>query len=141
MDDKNRSLTSFGAATVANVGRSLSKVADSFDLVLTSPLLRAVQSADIIGNIFVIKDKIKESKNLLVGTPPSLLLNEIKKHKGLERLLLIGHQPHLGNCISFMTGKDPQEVDLKKCDCALVKIENLKKGQGKLAWIKEPSKL
>lgn len=139
MEDKDRPLTSFGAAAISSVGRSLEKIVDGFDLILASPLLRARQTADIVRNIFGIEDKILESESLLVGTPPSVLLEEIKKQRDVSRLLIVGHQPHLGICISFLTGKSEEEVAIKKGSCGLVRTKNLKEGQGELIWIKEPS--
>ena len=64
MEDSDRPLTSFGAAMISNVGRSLKKELDTLDLILTSPLLRAVQTADIVGNIFGAKEKIKKTEGL-----------------------------------------------------------------------------
>ena len=139
MRDENRPLTSFGAVTISNVGRSLSETINGLDLILTSPLLRARQTADIIGNIFGRKERLFSSESLLVGAPPSLLLTEIKKYKALKRIIVIGHQPHLGMCVSFLTEKDEERASIKKGGCALVKIEKLKKGEGELIWIKEPS--
>lgn len=139
MKDKDRALTSFGAATIANVGRSLKKDVDNLDSILTSPLLRAAQTADIMGNVFGIKDKIVRSESLIVGAAPSALLDEIKRQKGIKRLLIIGHQPHLGMCVSSLTGRPREETDISKGGCAFVKIEDLKEGKGKLVWLKAPS--
>lgn len=139
MNDEERPLTSFGASTISNVAKSLTRNIDSFDLILTSPLLRARQTADIMGNIFHNKERIKESQNLLVGTEPSRLLDEIKKHKKLKRLLIVGHQPHLGICVSYLTGESEDRADIKKGGCALVKMEDFKRAKGKLIWIKTPS--
>ena len=52
MTDEERPLTSYGAATTANVARALARKVKKLDLILTSPLLRARQTADIAGNVF-----------------------------------------------------------------------------------------
>ncbi len=132
-------LTSLGASTVSNVVRSLSKLVDDFDLILTSPLLRARQTADIAGNVFNAKDKITLSENLLNDASPLELINELKRYRDLKRFLLIGHQPHLGKCISFLTGESEDALSIKKGGCALVRADTLKKGACELVWIKEPA--
>ena len=137
MSDKDRPLTSKGVAAISNIAKDFKRSTGGFDLILTSPFLRARQTADIIGNILNNKGKISESQNLIVGAPPSALLDELKKHAPLKRLLLVGHQPHLGMCVSFLTGGG-RDIDIGKGDCALVETEDLKEGAAKIAWIKRP---
>jgi len=137
MEDKDRPLTSKGAAAIADMGRFLKKKLKGFDLVLTSPLLRARQTADIASSILGCKDKIKESDSLLVGSAPQELLDELKNRKGIKDILVVGHQPHLGVCAAYLTGKEEQEINIKKGGCALVTIDSLKKGRGNLLWLKQ----
>jgi phosphohistidine phosphatase len=141
MEDKDRPLTSLGAATISNMARSLTKVIENLDLIFTSPYLRAAQTADIVGNIFGKKDNIVRSENLLVGTPSSELLNEIKRYKDTETILLIGHQPQLGICVSFLTGVSEDNITIKKGSCAFVNIGELKENAGELVWIKDAASL
>jgi len=141
MKDRVRPLTSLGAATISSVAKSIKKSTKEIDLILTSPFLRARQTADIVGNVFKAKDKIRESENLVVSGDPSDFLDEIKGYMDLKRLLVVGHQPHLSMCISFLTGKNTEEIVMKKASLALIKIDDLKEGAGELIWIKEPTQI
>jgi len=138
IEDKDRPLTSFGAATVNDVARRLKDEIGSPDAILTSPMLRAKQTADIVGSLFKMKDMIVETENLMVGTAPSALINELKK-KSAASVVVVGHQPHLGECVSLLTGKTAEKIEIKKANCLLVESEGLKEGQGKLVWSKAPS--
>ncbi len=140
MKDEDRPLTSFGAATIAHLGRSLKGIIKRFDLILTSPFLRARQSADILGNIFGNKGEISVSNSLIAGSPPNELLNEIKKSDA-SHILIIGHQPYLGSYINFFTGTKEDDMSIRTATCALVETCELKKDKGKLLWIKEPADL
>lgn len=139
LEDKDRPLTSYGAAMVSNTGKGLRDEEDSFDLILTSPHLRARQSADIMGNIFNCQDRISQSESLLFGTPPSVLVDELKRLQGVERVLLVGHQPHLGECVSFLTGQGGG-VSIKKSGMVLLELDGTRE-RGKLIWTKEPPAL
>ncbi|MEE8359821.1 MAG: phosphohistidine phosphatase SixA [Candidatus Omnitrophota bacterium] len=141
MEDKDRPLTSFGAATMSNLAKFLKGDSSGLDTVLTSPLLRAIQTADIVANTFGCKDRVSASENLLVGTPPEVLLDELKSYKSSKSILLVGHQPHIGIVISFLTGVKESDMNISKGSCALVEIEDLKTGSGRLVWIKDAQDL
>ena len=141
IEDKDRPLTSFGAAMMSNLAKSLKKEMAALDTVLTSPLLRAVQTANIMANIFGCKESVSTSENLLVGTSPAELLGELKSYKSSKSMLLVGHQPHIGIVISFLTGVKESDMNICKGSCALVEIEDLKTGSGRLVWIKDAQNL
>ncbi|MFH1753922.1 MAG: phosphohistidine phosphatase SixA [Candidatus Omnitrophota bacterium] len=141
IEDKDRPLTSFGAATISNLARSLKGRASGFDMVFTSPLLRAAQTADIMANLLGCKDRIERSKSLLVGTPISTLIGELKRRRGLKKILIVGHQPQIGMVVSFLTGARESDMSISKGSCALVDTEDLKEASGKLVWIKGPDSL
>ena len=67
---------------------------------MTSPLKRAVQTAEIIATgVGLNKKEIKQSGNLAPGAPAKQLFGEIKTYAGVEAIALIGHQPDLGALI------------------------------------------
>ena len=138
-EDKDIPLTSKGAAAISDMSRFLKKKLKAFDLVLTSPLLRARQTADIVSSILDCKGRIKESDNLLVGSTPLEFLDELKGYKGIKHLLVVGHQPHLGVCVAYLTETSEEETGIKKGGSALVSIDSLKKGKGRLVWLKAPT--
>ncbi len=140
-NDKDRALTSFGAATILNTSKDLKGQIGSIDLIISSPLLRAIQTADILGNLFNCRDKTVCSESLLIEAPPSVLLDEIKKHKDKKNIFLVGHQPNLGVFVSFLTGTKEEDMSIKKGSCGLVVLDKFKAGAGSLKWIKEPPKL
>ena len=111
--DEDRPLTSKGAAVIKDVCKKLKSRLKSLDLIMTSPMLRARQTADIAANIFKCGDKIRSTDNLLTDASPSVLLEELASCKKDGSLLLVGHQPQLGECIAHLTGGHPEETGLK----------------------------
>jgi phosphohistidine phosphatase len=136
--DKDRPLTSYGASVILNMAYLLRKEVKTLDLILTSPMLRSVQSADIVGNLLECKGKIVQSDSLLIESAPQELLDEIKRHRQPKTVLVVGHEPHLGACVSFLSGKNGHEVRLEKGGLSLVEIHELKEGGGKLSSVREP---
>jgi phosphohistidine phosphatase SixA len=84
---------------------------------------------------------LSTSENLLVGSAPSAIAGELKGAKGVGVVLVVGHQPHLGECVSFLTGKSPEEMSIKKGGYVLVETNDLKEGKGKLLGVTKPPKL
>lgn len=139
--DEDRPLTSKGAAVIRDVCRKLKGRLKALDLIITSPMLRARQTADIAANVFKCGDKIKNTDNLLPAAPPSTLLEELASYKEAGSLLLVGHQPQLGECIAYLTGARPEETGLKKGGCALVSTDALKASGGRLIWLKSAAEI
>lgn len=138
LEDRDRPLTSKGAAITSNTARKLKNDIGAVDIIFTSPLLRAVQTADIFANALASRDKIETTESLLVGTHPSELLKELKARKGVKSALLAGHQPHLGVCVSFLTGISEDKLMIKKGSCLLVESDDLEQGRGRLVWSRGP---
>jgi phosphohistidine phosphatase len=137
-EDTQRPLTSRGAAITSNTARSLKKEMAGVDIIFTSPMLRAAQTADIFANTLGCKGKTVSTEALLVGTHPDEIIKEIKRRKGLKNVLITGHQPHIGICVSFLTGVGEEKLMVKKGSCLLVETDDPGRGKGRLMWTRGP---
>jgi phosphohistidine phosphatase len=131
-DDASRPLSPLGQEQARVAATTLRKHTDTLDLILSSPLLRARQMAEIVQKEFPSVN-IQTTDYLVSTSDPrqSLqLLNELKKNF----ILCVGHQPHVGLLLSQLT--DGKQFEVKKGTLACVEIAlPMKKGEGKLEWL------
>jgi len=139
--DADRALTEEGRRVIDRVAGGLKRCMVRFDIIFTSPLLRARQTAGILADTSSTTSGPVETDALLVGSPPGKLAAELRGRKGLESILFVGHEPHLGGCISWLTGKSEEETKLKKGACAKVEIASFGEWRGELSWIKKSEEL
>src|SRR4030095_8127960 len=99
--DQNRSLTEEGRDRMSEVVKGLKKLGVQLDLILTSPLVRAVQTAEIVGHsLGVNKKEIRQTPALAPGAGVEQMFAQIKNVAGAESIAVVGHQPDLGHLIS-----------------------------------------
>jgi phosphohistidine phosphatase len=95
--DAERPLINKGRAEARDVAISLKKLGVRPDLLLSSPLVRARQTAQIFAEVFDIKeDKIQLTESLAPGGRADELYKEITKEKRAGEVCLFGHEPDMG---------------------------------------------
>ena len=80
-------------------------------LILSSPLLRAKQSAEMAAGILGFQDAVVETPALTPNSSPQRVWEEIRKHRDVSRMLLVGHQPLLGATYAFLLQAPSLMVD------------------------------
>ena len=130
-DDK-RPLTEFGKKEVRQVAKFLDRLKVRPDLIVTSPLPRASQTAKIAAE--QLKTKLREDETLQPGFGMSELRTVLKRH-GSKILMLVGHEPDFTSVISALTGAC---LKLSKGGVALVDVD-LEAEEGKLLWLFPPN--
>jgi len=107
-DDTQRPLTDKGREKINKVAHVLKRLSLKPDVILSSPYLRARQTAEILAKeLKYKKDKIQFSESLLPTTKPESVIAEIIEKYNVEELVLIGHEPNLGLLISTLAAGDP----------------------------------
>ena len=142
--DEKRALTSEGRARFREAAKGLRKLGIEFDLILTSPLVRAVETTEIIAQALGLSKKdAEQTETLAPGASPDELFAEIKRRAGAESVALVGHQPDLGNLISrIVTGGEGLQVRLKKGSVCLIEVvETVPTIRGTLVWLLTPKQL
>jgi phosphohistidine phosphatase len=142
--DEKRALTSDGREKMREAARGLRKLGVELDLILTSPLVRAVETAEIVaGALGLNKKEVEQTPNLAPGASPDELFAEIKKHTGAESIALVGHQPDLGGLVSkIVQGNGSLAIMLKKGSvCCISVTETVPTLHGGLGWLLTPKQL
>ncbi len=131
--DDERPLTKRGKKEMRDVGRFLMDLKIRPDLIVTSPLPRASQTAEIAADY--LKAKLRKDELLAPGFGTGQLRTVLKRHRA-KTLMLVGHEPDFTNIISGLTGAS---LKLSKAGVALVDVDP-ESEEGKLLWL-FPSKI
>ena len=140
--DESRKLTRIGRQKMKKAAHGLRTLVDEIDLIATSPLARATQTAEILGEAYH-GTRIVQIAALSPGRPPAVLLEWLNAHPPTATVALIGHEPHLSTFLCWlMTGLQESFVELKKGGVALVEINGpATAGRAKLLWLMRPGQL
>lgn len=144
-DDSRRPLTLKGEDRVRLVCDALQALELSFDAILSSPFLRARQTAEIISGSLGLRRVLQFHPDLApTGNPQTLLrfVNRISTKP--ENLLLVGHEPYLSELLSMLiSGHTDASIDLKKNGLAKIELtQRLKLGRcATLNWLLTPRQL
>lgn len=110
--DEQRPLTSDGFKRLKRALPGLLQVVPPIERVVTSPLLRACQTAEVVAE--GISVPLKELAALAPGGDPQVITHWLARQHD-EVLLLVGHEPDLGHLASwYLTGSSESFLPLKK---------------------------
>ncbi len=127
--EADRALVKKGKSDVRDVVKTARRAKVDPQLILTSPLRRARETADIAAEAF--QDcPLKETDALLPDADPSAVWKEAAGLKK-DRVMVVGHEPHLGYLISFLLGNEIT-VDFKKGGLIRIDVEGRGKPRGTL---------
>ena len=129
--DDERPLTDFGKKEVRQVAKFLNRLKVKPDVIVSSPLPRALQTADVAAE--QLKTKLRQDEALEPGFGVSELRTVLKRHRS-KVLMLVGHEPDFSSVISALTGAS---LKLSKAGVALVDIDP-EAQEGRLLWLFPP---
>jgi phosphohistidine phosphatase len=135
-DDDERPLSALGRLVVADVSCSLPKLSTRPDLILTSPLARARQTAEIASECLDAQDKVVVDKRLAPGFDMKHLEKLIRDHADNECLMLVGHDPDFSDIVRALTGGG--RLSIRKGGLAQVEVPNPKVMKGRLVSLLVP---
>ncbi len=141
--DDDRALTSEGRARMARATEGLRRIKVALDLILTSPLRRARETAEILAAGLTVTE-VAVMAELAPGHDPRSVIAGWRSHSDAEALALVGHEPALGHLVSvILTGAtDSLGVDFKKGGVACIDTElSGKAGSSILQWFVTPKML
>ena len=142
--DSARPLIPRGERRLRSASEAMKKLELSFDLILSSPFVRAKQTAEIIASELKLKKRVEFFGGLVPGGNSKALiyaLNELKPSP--ENVLLVGHEPSLSRLISLLvSGGADATIEMKKGGLCKLEVGELRFGQcARLAWLLTPSQM
>lgn len=136
--DGERPLTARGRAKMAEIGKRLADLEIEPDRILTSPLVRARQTAEIVAKALHATNALAEDERLAGGFNRHGLAGILKDHATIKSLMLVGHEPSMSAVIGHAIGDG--RVEMKKGAVACVEFPEFASPRGELLWL-APAKI
>ncbi|MDE3179640.1 MAG: phosphohistidine phosphatase SixA [Acidobacteriota bacterium] len=137
-DDSKRPLTVEGKLKLRDIARGLDRMGVTWDWVITSPLKRAVETADaLVSELGEGKDAPRDiTEHLDPGAGSAQkVYSLLGQHPDRTSVLLVGHMPSLAGLASEMLGAGPEAgFEFKKGGCCLIRFEEFPTSPGSLCW-------
>lgn len=140
-DDDLRPLTRGGQREMQDVARALQELVPEIDTLATSPLVRAVQTAEIIGQRY--DRELETVEWLRPEAPYEEFAAWARSNRDRKRVVIVGHEPHLSGLVSWLiAGPKRSVLELKKAGACLLDVEGKPSaGSATLVWLMGPKQL
>jgi phosphohistidine phosphatase len=137
-DDAKRPLSEDGIERFQRSARGLARLDVWIDVVLTSPLVRARQTADIVASAFDPRPSIITIESLAPGGSYASLVADLEKHGRKTRIALVGHEPGIGELGARLIGSR-HSFEFKKGAVCRIDVDEIPPvGPGDLRWFLTP---
>ena len=142
--DAERPLIPKGEQRLREAAAAMDKMGLSFDEVISSPYLRAKQTAEIVAKYFKLQKNLMFLDDLIPGGNPQALIRQLNGLKPApENILLVGHEPYLSRLIALLSSGSPTAtIEMKKGGLCKLEIKTLRLGAcATLAWMLTPGQM
>jgi phosphohistidine phosphatase len=137
-----RPLTHEGRRRAARAAQGLAKLIEKADVLASSPLRRALETArpiaDELGGLEIV-----ETEALSPGAKPAAFAEFLRGCGKVDTVVVVGHEPHLSELVSWLvTGLSTPWLELGKGGACRIELPaRIAPGQGKLDWLLRPGQL
>ncbi|HEY3886870.1 MAG TPA: phosphohistidine phosphatase SixA [Vicinamibacterales bacterium] len=135
--DAERPLTEKGRARMERAAAALAALDLDLDAILTSPLLRAKQTATIIARALHAESSLREDARLGGGFGPEALAAILSDHADADAVMVVGHEPGMSTTVETLCGA---ATVFKPGSIACVELARATSKRGMLLWL-APAKL
>ncbi|MHB0874835.1 MAG: phosphohistidine phosphatase SixA [Anaerolineae bacterium] len=142
--DATRPLTPEGARKMHRIAEGMTHLDIDPDVIITSPYLRARQTAEIVAEMFRLHQSVEIHDALSPGGDQARLLDDLSRRYGDHKsVILVGHEPDLSEIAStLMAGSLDASLDMRKGGLCLLTAPSLHYGQcATLKWLLTPKQL
>ena len=142
--DADRPLTPKGRRQLGQTTAAMQSMGLHFSLILSSPFLRARQTAEIVARSLKLKKRLAFSDALTPDVDAKALIRQLHELKPApENILLVGHEPYLSRLVALLiSGGEMANVELKKGSLCKLETGPLRFGRcAILAWLLTPKQM
>lgn len=136
-NDELRFITPKGRKVSQTVFRALKEDLLDLDKIYTSPIIRSVQTAEVLAVMLKYRHDVEVTNDLLVSSTPAQVVQLLKRNTVFASIALVGHEPMLGQVVETITGRQPLNFQFKKSGVCYIDF-NPDKGDGKFVWYYDP---
>jgi len=125
-DDSLRPLTEKGKEKMERIASGLKKLGVEPDLIVSSPYVRASQTASILAKALKYKEELIYSDFLVPMGEPDDMIGEINEKYSVDELMLVGHEPSMSMLTSVLLAGDPNiSINFKKGGVCYLSVDDL----------------
>jgi phosphohistidine phosphatase len=141
-DDNERPLTHEGAARMRVVVKGLRALGVGVDVIVTSPLVRAAATAELLARGLTEAPKVITAPALAPGASPAGVAEALEPYGKAHAVAIVGHEPGLGEFAAWLIGAR-QPLPFKKGGVARIDLAEwpVAARQGTLVWLATPKML
>jgi phosphohistidine phosphatase len=134
-NDAARALTDKGKKQAANVGRYCATHEILPDVILSSPLVRAHQTAKIVAYELGLSKRVQIEEFLAAGMTSESAFSSLDKYSGKATVMLVGHEPDFSQLAGVLIGGRPGSVHFRKATLLSVSLQELKPGAAAIEFL------
>lgn len=139
--DSDRPLTDTGRRRMRKNARGLQRISPRPDLIGTSPWLRAADTARVIVETLGV-ERMETIEEMIPERHPRDLAAWLNERSEVPTIAVVGHEPHLGELVTWLVGGAGSNVEFKKGGACLLRIDgNVDAGSAILQWHLTPAHL
>jgi phosphohistidine phosphatase len=136
-DDAARQLTAEGVDKIRKAAAGLRAAGFSFEMILTSPIIRARETADLVAQEF---DGLKPRAmpELTTGASPNGALEALSKLQLPESVIAVGHEPTLSRLAALLLSGSSESMEIRLKQGGVIALEfgdRVERGGAKLRWM------
>ena len=137
--DADRELTQQGTLRTAMVAKGLHRLGIAFDRIISSPYVRARQTAEIVARVVGYEAGITFDERLVPHARLEELNELIRENNDAQSLLATGHEPSMSGFISGLCADSRLRIDVRKASVTAIAIDRFSpRPSGTLLWSLPP---
>jgi phosphohistidine phosphatase len=137
--DFDRPLTPDGSKRIAREAKALAGLELELDAIISSPLVRARQTAEIVAKELGLRDALHLDERVGAGFSVAQLDAILQDYATAQQVMLVGHEPSMSLTVGELIGGG--DVDFKKGAIACVELSRQSPLRGRLLWLAPPKLL
>jgi phosphohistidine phosphatase len=137
--DSQRALSDEGRKKMREAAAGFARLELKIDTIYSSPLVRAVQTAEILSKSIAHPGKIEMMQELSPDNSPEAVCSRIRSLKKPGSIVLSGHEPNCSELAAYFLGG--AQIEFKKGAICLIETESATAGSGTLIWHLSPQVL
>lgn len=139
-DDRERPLTPKGRRDIRRISRRIAKTGVELEWIASSPVTRAIETADIVAEEFGVQEIPEIWETLDIGREPEVVIEEISQKDSDSSGMIVGHEPQLTEIISLLviTGGSVRVALAKGGIAKIAEVYFNPEPLGTLEWLISP---
>jgi len=134
-DDAKRPLSDDGASRMRKAARGLDRLGVTLDVVVTSGLVRAKQTAELVAGAMNPRPPIVTADSLAPDGNYQEIIADLEKQAKRTRIAIVGHEPGIGEFAARLIGSR-HSIEFKKGAVCRIDVDALPpSGPGDLRWL------